>query len=437
MKIGELFLSLGFKVEGKDKLDDAEKGMERAGLKAAGLAVAVNAVNYAFLAMLNGAMKAAVGFKNFAIATGLSADELKVWQQAAEVDDVSAQELTSSIEALQAAQAEIRLGRGNIAPWQLLGISPNQNPFEVLRQLRDRARELPPELARSIMGQMGVSDGVFRMLRNANLELDKLQTRYRLTERQEADLIRLNRAWKDLVFSLVSVRDKFAAEFAPAAEKAVRALKALVDGLAKFVEWLRSSAPIATAVRWLLVGIAAAFGVIGVALAAVAALFAIATAAMIAFELAASPILPILLAISGIIALVVVGLAALAAAVDDVWTYFRGGKSVLGDVIDQFRLIFSTIHGWIVELNAATPDWLKKMLSRGASIAVSAGGGGFNPSAFLPNTSGARGNSVVQHNNVEVNVDGAGDPRAVGREVGRSVKDEISDAAYQMPIQNY
>lgn len=47
MKIGELFIALGFKVQGDEQLATAERNMQRATVKAAGLAVAVNAINYA------------------------------------------------------------------------------------------------------------------------------------------------------------------------------------------------------------------------------------------------------------------------------------------------------------------------------------------------------------------------------------------------------
>ena len=72
------------------------------------VAVAVNAINYAFLAMVNRATDAAVVMKNFALATGLSADELQRWRAAADPQDVDAKELDQTISSLQKQMAEIQ-----------------------------------------------------------------------------------------------------------------------------------------------------------------------------------------------------------------------------------------------------------------------------------------------------------------------------------------
>lgn len=435
MKIGDLFISLGFKVEGKDKLDDADRSMRTATLKAGALAIAINAINYAFLRMVDAGRQAAVEFKNFAAATGLSADELKRWQQAAEINDVSGAEIADTVKNLQKETAEIRLGRGNIAPFQLLGISPTQDPFAILRDLRARIRELPPEMARVIAGQMGISDNVFQMLRAANLELDRLDEKYRMTEKEQADLIELNRAWKDLLFSIKAVRDKFAADFAPMLTVITRGLKLLTEGVASFVQWLGKGSAGARVARTALFALVALMFTLGAALAAVAASLAVISGILAAMNLAAFPALVAFGKLAAVVGFIVAGIGILILLIQDFWTQIEGGKSFfdwnenliltvknverLAAAFEKILNLYERIQG----LPSAVRMLLFPQTEIGRVLSEKFGGGG--------------GNAINQQNNVRVMVDGSRSPEETAKAVASEVQGVMSEAAYQTPIYNF
>lgn len=437
MKIGELFIALGFQVEGLPKLDDTDRKMRGATINAGALALAVNSVNYAFLRMVEGARGAAVEFKNFALATGLSADELKKWQQAAEINDVTAKEMTDTVKNLQGLSAEVRLGRGNIAPFQLLGISPNQDPFTILRQLRERIKELPPDIARVIAGQMGISDNIFQMLRQATVEFDRLEERYRLTAQEQTALIRLNRAWKDLIFSVKSLRDKFASDFAPVLTMITKGLKAATDAAAAFVHWLGQGSTAATVIRGVLIALMLGFFALGLVLAGIAAALAAITVAMGILTVAASPVIVALTSIGLVIGGLIAAFVYAALVIQDFWTAAEGGKSRY-DWNDGLLLTIKNVDRLAKALETVV-GWWTKLKAIGTGMAALAGSDAY--AADLAHSMAARAargsSSVRQENNVRVMVDGARSPEETAKAVADSVTDAVADAAYQMPVPNY
>ena len=227
MKIGELFVALGYDIEQSDqnKIQKFELGLSTAKVKAVALATAVTVTTQKIIQFSDAAIKYAVNLKNFAIQTGLSVRELEKWRFVAERNDVSGEELINTIKGIQKAQAEIRLGTGNIRPWQLLGIDPNENPFEILEQLRSTVKNLEPALAASVLSQLGVSQNFLNILKVSNLEFDKLNEKFLLTEKETKDLLDLNRTVKNLIFSVRGLRNRLFAISTVSLKKIINAFK--------------------------------------------------------------------------------------------------------------------------------------------------------------------------------------------------------------------
>lgn len=450
MKIGELFIALGFKVQGRQDFDDAQKGLKRAAIDATKLTVAVNAVNLALLALMNTGLRFAVGMKNFTLQTGLSSQALQEWQHRAAVSDVTAGELAKTVEELQDVRASFALGEPkDVGVWSLLGVDPRQDPFAVLDALRAKLLAIEDVgVARNLAARVGISANVFQMLRASNDEFSKWRKQFEVTKAQEADLIRLNRAWQNLRYELTAIRVQIAAALAPMFELLVRVVSWATKKIAEFNAWLNSSAEVAELFRFFLGAIAVAFLLFGAASAVAAAGLAALSAVMVLLSPAVVALLPLIGELAVFLGLLVGFIVAVVLAVDDMVASFMGGKAItrdIGEWLAGFELVAKAIEKiwalWdgFMKARAAGQRGFERFFgqfadddrsfrianeqNRGARWAV--------PSAQRP---GGAGGSWTQENNIEIKVDGARSPEVTGRAVGRSVRDEINNAAYQAPV---
>lgn len=359
MKISEFFAEIGFDIKGDVKLADVDKALSRIAMDAIPVLSAVAGLNVGFAAMADAALKAVVSFKNFDLQTGLSLEKLRAWQHLAQVNDVSPEALADTIKGLQSAQAEIRLGRGNIAPWQLLGISPNADPFTVLELLRKKIQTLPPDMARVIAGQMGIGDQMFQMLRNAGKEFDELDRRLILTNREFRGMKEVNRAWQDFTFALASLRDRIVAQFHEPMRVAVKLLRAFLDVLVQFTDWLGSGTTAANVMKYALWGLAAAFILATFTASLLITAIGLLKTGILALMVAAAPLFVPLFLLLGLIALLTIALGGIILLLDDFWTAAAGGEhvGVWDNMIAGAKLMAASIEHLIALWKLLTFQW--------------------------------------------------------------------------------
>lgn len=429
MKIAELFAVLGFKMDGAEKLETVKKEMTSIAGETVKGAIAVNAINVAFYAMIDTSMKAGQALRNFALSTGLSTEDLQLWQHVALVDGLAAEDLTAAIKALQSARAGFDLGNPqNLGAWNLLGVSPLQDPFKVITALRARLAggNINPGVARNLLGQLGL-ESLLPLLKSSNAEFEKWSSNFILVQKQRDELARLNGAWQNLRSSIIAIKTQFAASFAPALTMVANGLQWVAEELAVVVRWLESASPIAAAVRGGLIYLAAVLSVVGVALAAISAAAAFAAAAIGLFSattLAALPILGSIALIIGVAAGVIAGLILL---IDDMWAAFTGGKSVLADLGDK---IFGPFFQYMFDHLEALEKLWNRVFGNHEILTGSSFGNSFGKPA-------SSSSNVRQDNNIKIDVNGAQDPRATGREVFSNIKAQIAAASYQAPVPSY
>ena len=449
MTIAEFFADIGFDIKGDKQLAEADKNLSRMAVSAVTVLGAVAALNAGLAALVQTTLRTAVGFKDFELQTGLSVDRLRAWQHLAEVNDVSAQSLTDTIKGLQSAQADIKLGRGNIAPWQLLGISPNTDPFTVLELLRKKVQELPPDMARVITGQMGIGDQMFQMLRNANREFDKLDKRLLLTGRERQNLIQLNRAWKDIVFTLSSLKDRIVAQFAEPMRVAVGILKGFLVVATSVLDWMGGTSTLAKITKialWALVGIFVAGTLAAGAMAAGIGLVSLALKTLL---LLLTPITLPFLAFAAVLGIVIFALGGLLLMWNDFWAAVDKRKHIfnwdneialvnqLAAGIEKLISLWNRLKG-----DTAGADFWRDKAAQHEKEA----GGTATDQRFAWQASSIKdllaslrtGNSSVrQENNVEVHVNGAADPHATAASTGSAIHKELLIAAYHIPAPSY
>ena len=437
MKIGELFVALGFKIEGSENLKDADTGLRESALNATKAAIAVDALNAAFFVMMQSAARAAQSLQNFVLATGLSADQLQLWQHTAAMSGISADALTTAIKGLQNARTQFALGEPEaVGAWSLLGVDPRQDPFQVLTALRASLRQFKDVgIVRNLLGKVGLEE-LAPILRGTNAEFEKWSRSFLLTQKQTADLARLNAAWQSLKVSITSVRNIFAALFAPTMEQLGRVLEFVAEKLADFLQWLNKGSPVATAIKWVLIGIAGALVLLGAALTALVGIMGLVTAAFIALNIAASPWLLIAgLIVAGMLILGAT-IAAIILELDDFWTFLKGGDSVIGHLGDYMKAFFDEeVRRWNSWVNlvkdsiTTVRDFLK-----GATIFGAIEGSVGKIAGMIR---GGAPSSSTTHNNVQIHVDGSGDPQAVGRAIVSSLRQELNNANFQAPVASY
>ena len=317
MTVAELFVRLGFKIEGKDDFDKTVKGLTEATVQAVKAAAGVDLVAAAIIGMVTTAVSAGVAMQKFAISTGLSRSELQQWEHTAALANVSVGELQAGVKGIQTLSQQIQFGQGNTQPWALLGINPHSNPFVVLRQLNAELQSLDPSrvaAARYIATQAGISENMFQMLRQKNLPIDSLKQMYLMTGDNQQNLIKLNVTWQNFLDTSQRLKNIFAAQLAPAFTIFVDILQKGVDLMARFVQWMDSGDYSGLVLKYTL-------GFVAVALTAIAAAFTIATtalglftASMIAFQIAAAIPLGIILAIATAAGVAALAIATLASA---------------------------------------------------------------------------------------------------------------------------
>jgi hypothetical protein len=214
VNIGELFVTLGVKGRGLGTLKDVAKMVANLPVDAAAAIAGMAGISLELGKMAEEAMATSVAFQMFSNQTGLSWQQLQRWQIVAEQANVSTQTMASSISQLERNIAEIRLGRGNIAPFQMLGIGvgPGQTAFGVLEQLRDKIKGINPATATNLISQMGLSPELMNVLRLTDRQFAEFASHvHGINERQQRDFLnaklsitQLGQAFRYTMFGIIS-----------------------------------------------------------------------------------------------------------------------------------------------------------------------------------------------------------------------------------------
>lgn len=187
MKLGEFIVELGVAADNK-QVKDFAKAIYELPLSVATGIIALAGLEYELVKVTEQAMNAAVGFQMFTAQTGQSWQELQKWQIVAQQANISAEAVASSVSAVQKNIAQIRMGQGNAAPFQLLGIAPTGSAFDVIMKARQRIREMNIDraTATNIITQMGISPEMIHLVDLTDQELAKLSKTSRgLTEEEQ------------------------------------------------------------------------------------------------------------------------------------------------------------------------------------------------------------------------------------------------------------
>lgn len=343
MKVGELFVSLGVDAD-QGALDKFTNGVED--LSAAFTALKVAAAAAAIKTFTQQAIDSTVAIQNFMNQTGLLTTQVRQFVASAQLADVamSAEEITGSLQGLQQAIADIRLGQGNIEPFLLLGINPNNaNIFQVLDQLRARVKGLRPEVAVNLLQQLGLNPNFINILKMTRKEFEKLAGgKTFLDPEQEKAILSLGNAYTSLGISIDNLIEQFTAAFAPAIELVIEPLIWLIDILTQLGKFIsKNVTPIferfVNSVGYLLTKLGDAIERVWSYVSRLASGFD-------SLGIAAEDLKAVLIPLALVFTPILGAIAALLLFLDDLAVYMQGGKSVIGAGIENLGKLFDRLR---------------------------------------------------------------------------------------------
>lgn len=437
MTLGSLLFEIGFIDKG---VGAGLTNVERGATKAALVLTAMNAALYAMLATA-----AAVGksLTQFSVSTGLSADNLQLWQQRAAAAGVSGADLANQIKHLQDEATAFKLGEPkNVGVWSLLGVDPRASPDVVMNRLHVALRAIKDvAVARELASRVGVGDSLFQVLMGSDEQFNDAQRLLILDKQQIGALNALGIAWDKFKLSLGSLKNQVSAVLAPAFEGILKGLTGLIRLLALAANWLKLHPTLARALATGVAILSVAILALTAAFGALSAIVAVAGVVVAAFEL---EILPVTVAAFGITIAVLAAVAAfvgLLLVVEDLNTAANGGDSFF-EWSDGMKSFAQNIQSAATAMGLLLEYWSQMKgidVARTAfNFAGRAAGLPFDASRLFGSPSASTaGATVTQENNVNINVNGASDPKATGRATVDAFQTHLNNAGRQMPVDNF
>lgn len=227
MQLDELFVALVFKTDDKE-VKEFDKTVKSTKTNMLGLVLGAVAVVAALDKIAQSTANAVNNLQNFNSQTGLSIGKLQNLQITAGLQNIglSAEQVSQSVQTLQSNLASIKLGQGNIAPFQMLGIDVmGQNAFGILDQLRERIKGLDDMTATNMIQQMGLNPQFISVLRMSKDEFAGLNSQIALTYDERQNIQALGVEIKKTELLIEGAINKAIAKWSPA-----------LIGLAQFIQ---------------------------------------------------------------------------------------------------------------------------------------------------------------------------------------------------------
>lgn len=250
MKIGELFVALGFDVDEKklkgfnDGIKAARNGLFALSGMAAGAVYGVNK-------FLSSAVSDSVALSNFAESTGYATDEIERFYNVAREANplVNLQQTTAMMGNLSRIIAQAKLGEGPLGPAGMLGIYdlPTTSPEQLLKRLYEDYQKNTGiwglgdrNVINELLSNLGIGPEFLPMF---NLPRDEFMAAYNqpiITEDQRSAMVKMAEATSDFYRALDLLKGKLAEKYAPYFVEFLEAIPPLLENIsnkvARFIE---------------------------------------------------------------------------------------------------------------------------------------------------------------------------------------------------------
>jgi hypothetical protein len=321
MEVGELFIKLGLKLFNVDSIDRLREALSRVKSTAEGvgrsleltgrggdslrdkfngLRLGAIGATMAVLKFSSDSINSAMNLDRLAAGLDIGVENLRRWQLAGAR---AGADVLGVLETIRKTQNDFRNGSAsNVGIWQFLGLDiARGNPEEVLGQLIEKLRGTTGAARSTLLRRLGL-DQSSTNLGEVNFSAAGSLGGIQGSDKDIRALKELNRHFVDLKISLGLLRDRFVANFSPI-KYFLELLTRLASGFDHLIQktggWQRAGRILTGVLATLLLAIA-----------------------------------PLRVAI-----------VALALAVDDVMTYFRGGDSIIGELVKKFPRLGVILEG--------------------------------------------------------------------------------------------
>jgi len=242
--IDELFVALGFKIDDKE-VKTFDNNLKSTLKSATRFAAAVTAAVVVVDHMATSLLKNNQAFISFNQQTGLAIGNMQRIAKAGMLANmnITPETVMQSMQAVQSNLAQIRLGQGNIEPYQLLGISPvGKDANQVFDDLRSAIKGLDDMTATNIISRMGFNPEMITVLRMTNAELEDMNGLMLSPEQRQA-MEQYGMALRKVNMELGLLKDQALLAIMPALIDFLKGFKAIaqvtydmMDGFTKLLD---------------------------------------------------------------------------------------------------------------------------------------------------------------------------------------------------------
>ena len=225
MKVGDLFIALGFQVDDKklkDFNDNIKTGTLALGSMSATAAAAVYAVNRFTASSVDSSVK----LSNLTAQTGVAAEEVqRFYNVAGRLNtDITLDDTINAFTQLADVIAQAKLGQGPTGEAGMLGLDNigGMTPLEVIKQLRENFKnnvaawgQGDERVIQNLMKQIGLGPEFIQTIKATDEEFNRLYNNPILNGDAQAKLVELAKATKEMNFQWELFKGNMSAKFSP------------------------------------------------------------------------------------------------------------------------------------------------------------------------------------------------------------------------------
>jgi hypothetical protein len=328
----EYFIEIGFKGDTKT-LEKFNKTAEQGTRVITGFGLAFVGAVFGIERFVNTSVQSLTTLNNAAVKSGISLEKLQKWANSAQQIDLSlsSEQVINDITSLQSKIDNLRMGKGDMTPFALLGINPmDKNALQVLEEIRNVLPMVDRYRANSSLQDLGISN-LQQSLLATRKEFNSLGSNRLLDKGQRDQILEGGRAIKHVKSELIALKDQAVAKLMPSVtllmeklfiwlEKNGDRVISILDKLGKGMLIFASS--IARVGNWLITtksGLLAIIGIIG---------------------LFVTRLNPLTILFTGLYLII-----------DDILAYLEGSPSVIGVFADSIKGFIENIAGFFKSLD--------------------------------------------------------------------------------------
>jgi hypothetical protein len=224
VKIGELFIALGFDVDDK-KLKEFNEGIKTGVNELLKMSAIAAGALYSVNKFVSGAVDAATAMRNFTAETGQSSTALEKWRIVSTLKNsaIGADQVTASFKAMSSAISDVEMGKGNSGAFAMLGLNDvrGKSVGQVLEELRAIYKENPAKWNNNLqtttnqLKDIGFDPGMLQALMESSEDFEKLAKPFMQTEEEKKGLVDLGDAMVRFTKELQRMQTILAADMAP------------------------------------------------------------------------------------------------------------------------------------------------------------------------------------------------------------------------------